>query len=314
MAHGVPRLRARLFRIGSLVLFCLTLLGMQPTGATSAAPLPISGPSAATAFPGAFCTCRPLLATYYVGTFAAIGSAYAVVDSAGTTRLIGQGGFVFDRGRLPDRFVHSNLDARVVAAAPSGLNTLVVDQYGHVATVDFGSGEQTHGEVTFPLRRPIVGLATIAGGSGYWLAASDGGIFTFGDAQFRGSTGGRYLNRPIVAVMPYTNRAGYWLVASDGGVFTFGSARFHGSTGNIRLARPIVGGARTPSGNGYWLLASDGGVFSFGDAHFYGSAAPRHLPQPAVNIGSTKTGKGYWITTADHQIFNYGDAFHITAP
>ena len=31
-------------------------------------------------------------------------------------------------------------------------------------------------------------------GHGYWLVASDGGIFTFGDAGFYGSTGGQHLN------------------------------------------------------------------------------------------------------------------------
>ena len=34
---------------------------------------------------------------------------------------------------------------------------------------------------------------------GYWLSASDGGIFSFGDAAFLGSTGDLRLNRPIVA-------------------------------------------------------------------------------------------------------------------
>jgi hypothetical protein len=47
---------------------------------------------------------------------------------------------------------------------------------------------------------PIVGMAATADGSGYWEVASDGGIFTFGDAPFVGSTGGIVLNRPIVAV------------------------------------------------------------------------------------------------------------------
>jgi hypothetical protein len=27
-------------------------------------------------------------------------------------------------------------------------------------------------------------------GHGYWFAAADGGVFTFGDAQFQGSLGG----------------------------------------------------------------------------------------------------------------------------
>ena len=37
-------------------------------------------------------------------------------------------------------------------------------------------------------------------GHGYWLTASDGGIFGFGDATFYGSTGNIRLNQPIVAI------------------------------------------------------------------------------------------------------------------
>ena len=91
---------------------------------------------------------------------------------------------------------------------------------------------------------PIVGMAAAPSGKGYWLVAADGGIFSFGDAHFHGSTGGRRLNQPIVGMAATPSGSGYWLVASDGGIFSFGSARFHGSTGGRRLNRPIVGMAR----------------------------------------------------------------------
>ena len=68
-------------------------------------------------------------------------------------------------------------------------------------------------------------------GRGYWLVASDGGIFSFGDAHFYGSTGGDPPHQPIVGMARTPSGHGYWLVASDGGIFTFGDARFHGSTG-----------------------------------------------------------------------------------
>ena len=54
-------------------------------------------------------------------------------------------------------------------------------------------------------------------GSGYWLVASDGGIFSFGDAAFHGSMGGKPLNKPIVGMAATSDGLGYWLVASDGG-------------------------------------------------------------------------------------------------
>ena len=37
------------------------------------------------------------------------------------------------------------------------------------------------------LNKPIVGIAASRDGGGYWLIASDGGIFNYGDALFSGS-------------------------------------------------------------------------------------------------------------------------------
>ncbi len=84
-------------------------------------------------------------------------------------------------------------------------------------------------------------MAPTPDGRGYWLVASDGGIFAFGDAQFHGSTGAIHLNKPIVGMAPTPDGRGYWLVASDGGIFAFGDAGFSGSTGGETLNKPIVG-------------------------------------------------------------------------
>ena len=73
-------------------------------------------------------------------------------------------------------------------------------------------------------------------------------MFTFGNAQFYGSTGGMHLNQPIVGMARTRSGRGYWLVASDGGIFSFGDARFYGSTGAMHLNQPIVGMAATPTG------------------------------------------------------------------
>src|SRR4029077_21006069 len=101
---------------------------------------------------------------------------------------------------------------------------------------------------------------------GYWLTASDGGIFPFGNAGGFGSTGGIKLNQPISGIASTANGKGYWLVAADAGIFPFGNAEGFGSTGGIKLNKPIVAIAATPDGQGYWLVASDGGIFPFGDA------------------------------------------------
>ncbi len=143
---------------------------------------------------------------------------------------------------------------------------------------------------------------------GYRLAASDGGVFTYGAFGFYGSQGGTHLTQPVVGAASNPVGPGYWLVAADGGVFSYGTSDFYGSTGGMHLNQPIVGMAPTPDGRGYWLVAADGGVFSFGDATFHGSAGGTHLNQPIVGMSATPTGGGYFLFAADGGVFTYGDA------
>ena len=143
---------------------------------------------------------------------------------------------------------------------------------------------------------------------GYWLVGTDGGIFSFGNAAFHGSTGNLRLNQPIVGMAGTKSRNGYRFVARDGGIFSYGDAQFYGSTGSMRLNQPIVGMATTPSGLGYWLVASDGGIFSFGDAQFYGSTGSMRLNKPIVGMAANPNGRGYWLVAEDGGIFAFGDA------
>jgi hypothetical protein len=142
---------------------------------------------------------------------------------------------------------------------------------------------------------------------GYLEVASDGGIFAFGGAPFKGSMGGQHLNAPIVGIAETPDGGGYWEVASDGGIFAFGDATFFGSMGGQHLNAPIVGIGVTPSGDGYFEVASDGGLFAFGDARFAGSMGGQHLNQPVVGIGVTPTG-GYDEVASDGGMFSFGGA------
>ena len=178
----------------------------------------------------------------------------------------------------------------------------VVTPHGGAPT--FGSPAQSG----IKLAKPIVGMAATPDGQGYWLVATDGGVFSYGDAKFYGSTGAIHLNQPIVNIESTPDGLGYWLVASDGGVFTYGDATFYGSTGAIHLNKPIVGMSATPTGLGYWLVASDGGVFTYGDAKFYGSTGAIHLNEPIAGIAPTPDGMGYWLVAEDGGIFTFGDA------
>ncbi len=142
----------------------------------------------------------------------------------------------------------------------------------------------------------------------YWLANSNGGVFTFGGAPFYGSAGAMRLNEPIVGMAATPDGGGYWLVASDGGIFTFGDAPFFGSTGAMRLNKPIVGMAATPDGRGYWLVAADGGIFTFGDAPFFGSTGAITLNKPIVSMMAGPSGAGYVLVAADGGTFTFGSA------
>jgi hypothetical protein len=102
-----------------------------------------------------------------------------------------------------------------------------------------------------PLNKPIVGMTPTADANGYWLVASDGGIFTYGDAAFHGSTGSLVLNKPVVGMTTSPDGGGYLLVATGGGVFAFGDAGFYGSVPEVLkpgqvLNKPIEGIVATP--------------------------------------------------------------------
>ena len=157
---------------------------------------------------------------------------------------------------------------------------------------EFHHDPQLTGSVPAPPQINVACNAPAGGPRGYWQVGSDGGIFTFGNLPFCGSTGAIVLNQPVVAMAGTPDGGGYWTVARDGGIFAFGDAAFQGSTGNIALTKPIVGMASTPDGRGYWLVASDGGIFAFGDAKFYGSTGNVALRQPDRRHGQdTRRGR-----------------------
>jgi N-acetylmuramoyl-L-alanine amidase len=163
---------------------------------------------------------------------------------------------------------------------------------------------------TVPGNHLIVASTTDPATGGYWLAATDGGVFSFG-APFEGSAGALPLRSPVVGMAATADGNGYRLVASDGGVFAYGDAAYLGSMGGLPLNRPVVGMAAAPDGTGYWLVASDGGVFSYGTAQFLGSMGGQPLNRPIVGMAPTSDGKGYWLVATDGGVFAYGDAAYL---
>jgi hypothetical protein len=146
---------------------------------------------------------------------------------------------------------------------------------------------------------------------GYWLASSNGGVFSFGGAQFFGSAGNIALNKPIVGMAAAPDGGGYWLVASDGGVFTFGDARFYGSMGATPPASPVVDVAPATGGGGYWMLEANGTVQGFGDALAVGTGSGSPGVSSAhsamTSMAPSADGQGYILADLSGQAFTFGD-------
>jgi hypothetical protein len=161
---------------------------------------------------------------------------------------------------------------------------------------------------TPPLADPVVGIASMPDGGGYWLVNGSGAVSAHGAAQFYGSMAGHPLVSPIAHIMSSPTGHGYWMVAADGGVFCFGDAGFYGSMGGQHLNMPVVSLAPAPGGHGYWLVASDGGVFAFG-APFYGSMGGQLLNKPMVGIALDRATGGYWLVASEGGVFAFNTPF-----
>lgn len=60
--------------------------------------------------------------------------------------------------------------------------------------------------------------ATRSGG-GYWVVASDGGVFAFGSAAFKGSAGGSPIAAPIAGMV--AEGSGYVLIGQNKQFYSF---------------------------------------------------------------------------------------------
>jgi hypothetical protein len=183
-------------------------------------------------------------------------------------------------------------------------------------------------------------------GSGYRMAASDGGLFVFG-ARFEGSAAGRANQSPIVGMAPSPDGVGYWLAGSDGSVFAFGAPGY-GSARGLHLGQPVVGIAPVPYASGYRIATADGQVVTLGrgtgprrptpplhlnhpivgiasdpvsggyhlvasdggvftvDAKFFGSTGGMHLNKPIVGVADDPATGGYWLVASDGGVFSFG--------
>jgi hypothetical protein len=175
----------------------------------------------------------------------------------------------------------------------------------------------------------VSGKSTFTQHYGYRLVATDGGVFSFGDAGYDGSCqqkakpcgAPRKVHVAALSSLPTGN--GYWLAATDGSVYSFGRARNLGSCPQDKKvcgkSRPtIVDIDATANGKGYWLTASNGAVFAFGDARNYGSCATSvktcgKVHPAVVGMAVTPDAKGYWLVEKTGAVLHFGDARKLTA-
>ena len=171
------------------------------------------------------------------------------------------------------------------------------------------------------LNAPIVGMVPSIDGGGYFMVASDGGVFAFGDARFVGSCPGiGGCAGSTVAVMPDATGNGYWVVTGSGNVYAFGDAPELNQPGP--RSSPVTSAVRTPDGKGYWFLYADGVASASGSAVNYGSLSGLGGANPATAVFATSDGAGYWVATGNGAVHPFGDAvffgdmsaIHLNAP
>ena len=145
--------------------------------------------------------------------------------------------------------------------------------------------------------------------AGYWLVASDGGIFSL--RRRRASTA-----RP--GTSSSTSRSWAWpprptAAATGWWPATAGCSPSATPASTARPANLDPAPAdrrawpRPADGTGYWMVAADGGVFAFGDAGFYGSAAGT-AGEPVERIVPHRRRPGYWIVPQNGTAQAFGDA------
>ena len=151
-------------------------------------------------------------------------------------------------------------------------------------------------------------MATTPDGNGYWLVASDGGVFTFGDAP---STA-----RRAPAPQPAHRRHGGH--ARREGLLAGGVRRRHLHLRRRQLLRLHRRIAPQPAHRRHGGHARRPGLLAGGVRRRHLHLRERHrsrihrrrsrLNQPIVGMAATPDGDGYWLVAADGGIFTFGNA------
>ena len=107
------------------------------------------------------------------------------------------------------------------------------------------------------------GQVATPSGNGYYMVASDGGIFAFGDAKFAGSMGSKKLNAPVRVHRP--RRATGTATGSSPPTEASSPSPPPSTAPWAPPASTSPSSAWSANSNGYLMVAADGGIFNFSD-------------------------------------------------
>ncbi len=137
----------------------------------------------------------------------------------------------------------------------------------------------------------IVTSVPAGGVGGYWLAAADGAVYSFGDAVSYGSVSGSYGNLSgaslpsrVVAMAATPDGRGYWLAAADGAVYSFGDAVSYGNLIEAGIRHGAVALSACVGGHGFLVATPGGGVENFGQAPQFGDLFEAGIPSPSAGV------------------------------
>lgn len=106
---------------------------------------------------------------------------------------------------------------------------------------------------------------------GYWEAASDGGVYSFGTINFYGSRFGLQSSAdPITGMTVTPDHDGYWLYSVGGYVYPFGDAANDGGVNGGSGGPDFVGLVSNTGNTGYWQISATGSVYQLGSVSQFG--------------------------------------------
>ncbi len=184
-----------------------------------------------------------------------------------------------------------------------------------VRTTGTGTGPTPRSWTTTTARPSLSTLPGSAGQpsggvGGYWINAADGGVFSFGNAQFHGSMGGMRVERTrSSASRRPTTPTGYWEVATR---------RWRVQLRRRQLLRqhrqhPIEQADGRDGGHARrgWLLARGRPTVASSPTATPASTAARAASRSTSRSSGwcrRTTAVGYWLIASDGGVFAFGDA------